>query len=50
LYEKDNVAGWTRETWYHGLGCRRFIRVDRNTVTNETRPVNAPDPDDAHRP
>jgi heterotetrameric sarcosine oxidase delta subunit len=52
LYEKDNVAGWTRETWYHGLGCRRFIAVERNTVTNETRPVTAsqaPDPDGVRR-
>ncbi len=41
LYEKDNVAGWTRENWYHGVGCRRFISVERNTVTNETRPAAA---------
>jgi heterotetrameric sarcosine oxidase delta subunit len=52
LYEKDNVAGWTRETWYHGLGCRRFITVERDTVTNEARPITASEPpaaDGIHR-
>jgi heterotetrameric sarcosine oxidase delta subunit len=42
LYEKDNVAGWTTETWYHALGCRRFVSVERNTLTNETSPADAP--------
>lgn len=37
LYGRDNVAGWASETWYHGAGCRRFIVVDRHTVTNELR-------------
>jgi sarcosine oxidase subunit delta len=42
LYEKQNVAGWTRETWYHRAGCRRFISVERDTVSNEIRSVGAP--------
>jgi len=25
------------ETWYHRMGCRRFIKVERHTDTNETR-------------
>jgi len=37
LYERSNPAGWTAETWYHTMGCRRFLRVERNTVTNEIR-------------
>lgn len=41
LYEKSNVAGWTSEAWYHGSGCRRFITVERHTVTNEVRPAPA---------
>ncbi len=39
LYERRNVAGWTTETWYHGFGCRRFVGVERHTVTNEIRPA-----------
>jgi len=37
LYERRNPAGWTTETWFHAMGCRRFIRVERHTVTNEIR-------------
>jgi heterotetrameric sarcosine oxidase delta subunit len=39
LYEHDNVAGLSVESWYHTFGCRRFISVERHTVTNEVRPV-----------
>lgn len=39
LYTNDNPAGWTRETWYHRLGCRRFVSVERHTVSNEIRPA-----------
>ncbi|MCA1693752.1 MAG: sarcosine oxidase subunit delta [Actinobacteria bacterium] len=39
LYVNDNRADWTRETWYHRLGCRRYIAVERHTLTNEIRPV-----------
>ncbi len=42
LYEKRNVAGWTTETWYHGFGCRRFVSVERHTVTNEVRAATGP--------
>lgn len=37
LYEHSNPAGWTTETWFHAMGCRRFVRVERHTVTNEIR-------------
>jgi heterotetrameric sarcosine oxidase delta subunit len=37
LYEQANPAGWTNETWYHAMGCRRFIQVERHTLTNEIR-------------
>jgi len=40
LYVRDNVAGWRAERWYHRMGCRRFLTVRRNTVTNEVRPVS----------
>ena len=39
LYEQRNVAGWTTESWFHTFGCRRFVSVERHTVTNETRPA-----------
>src|SRR5260370_11291761 len=37
LYLRANPCGWTTETWYHRMGCRRFIRVERHTETNEIR-------------
>lgn len=44
LYERDNVHGWTVESWYHRTGCRRFFTVERHTQTNEVRPrVNGPE-------
>ncbi|MGI8699145.1 MAG: sarcosine oxidase subunit delta [Mycobacteriales bacterium] len=41
LYERRNVAGEVRESWYHTFGCRRFFTVDRDTVSNAIRPVAA---------
>lgn len=41
LYMKDNVSGWHEERWFHVSGCRRFLRVERNTATNEIRRVKA---------
>lgn len=35
LYMKNNVAGWQTERWFHVSGCRRFLNVERHTVTNE---------------
>jgi heterotetrameric sarcosine oxidase delta subunit len=41
LYLRANPCGWTTETWYHRMGCRQFIRVERHTQTNEIRAVRA---------
>lgn len=41
LYDRRNGADWSAETWYHAFGCRRFVSVERNTVTNEVRPAPA---------
>ena len=38
LYDQRNLADWTAETWYHVAGCRKFVNVDRHTLTNEIRP------------
>jgi heterotetrameric sarcosine oxidase delta subunit len=43
LYEKTNPAGWTTERWYHAAGCRRYLVVERHTLTNEIRAVRLPD-------
>lgn len=37
LYVHDNRSGWTAEGWYHRAGCRKVIRVERHTLTNEVR-------------
>lgn len=39
LYTKENLSGWVDERWFHGSGCRRFLMVERDTVTNEIRSV-----------
>ncbi len=36
-YMKANPRGWTRERWFHVFGCRRWLTVERNTVTNQVR-------------
>lgn len=44
LYDHSNTAGWVRETWYHAFGCRRYFRLERDTVSNATRPVPGESP------
>ena len=39
LYVRANPADWTDETWLHRSGCRRYLTVERHTVTNEVRGV-----------
>ena len=42
LYLRRNARGWTEETWYHSAGCRRFLRLTRDTVSNRIQPPGAP--------
>ncbi|ANT50425.1 sarcosine oxidase subunit delta [Mesorhizobium amorphae] len=35
VYLRDNVAGAMSEHWYHGGGCRAWLKVTRNTLTHE---------------
>jgi sarcosine oxidase subunit delta len=35
VYLRDNPAGPFEELWYHGSGCRGWLRVRRNTRTHE---------------
>lgn len=36
LYFPANPRGPVTETWYHGMGCRQFFTVQRDTVSNES--------------
>lgn len=35
LYLRRNPAGHTTEGWFHRSGCGRFLKVERDTITNE---------------
>ena len=37
VYLRDNAAGLHEELWYHGSGCRGWLRVTRDTLTHEIR-------------
>lgn len=37
LYLRRNPSGRTEENWYHSAGCRKFVRVERDTVSNVVR-------------
>ena len=39
VYLRDNPRGQHREYWHHSGGCRRWLVLDRNTVTHETGDV-----------
>lgn len=34
VYERDNPAGPLDELWYHSAGCRRWLKVTRDTRTH----------------
>ena len=39
LYLRANALGWVTETWYHRMGCRRYVTLERHTETHQFRPV-----------
>ena len=39
LYLPENAAGPQTERWFHFAGCRRWLTVERDTVTNEIHDV-----------
>ena len=41
VYLRDNPAGDHLEWWYHGAGCRSWLKVTRNTLTHEITAVVA---------
>ena len=40
VYLRDNIAGEMNEYWYHGGGCRSWLKVARNTLTHEITSVD----------
>jgi heterotetrameric sarcosine oxidase delta subunit len=34
VYLRENAAGVQEERWFHLLGCRRWLTITRDTVTN----------------
>ena len=46
LYLRANRKGWVTETWYHRMGCRRYVTLERHTETHEFRPAE-PEPEAA---
>ena len=34
VYLRANVAGIQSERWFHVMGCRRWLTLRRDTVTN----------------
>lgn len=43
VYLRDNPRGPHIEWWHHSAGCRRWIRVRRDTLTHEISATGAPD-------
>lgn len=33
-YMSDNPAGVVTEAWFHAAGCRRWVRLQRDTTTD----------------
>jgi heterotetrameric sarcosine oxidase delta subunit len=40
VYLRDNPKGPHREYWHHTSGCRRWLVVERDTVTHAVRGVS----------
>jgi sarcosine oxidase subunit delta len=38
-YERCNPRGWHQEWWLHVGGCRRLLRLTRDTQSHEIRSV-----------
>jgi sarcosine oxidase subunit delta len=44
VYLRDNPAGAHREYWHHGLGCRSWLVVTRDTRTHAVLGAELADP------
>jgi heterotetrameric sarcosine oxidase delta subunit len=50
VYLRDNPRGDHREFWHHVNGCRRWLIVNRNTVTHEIASAEAPHREEVGKP
>ncbi len=48
-YIRDNLAGPMAEFWYHGGGCRSWLRVVRDTRNHEIESVALAKPEGGRR-
>lgn len=39
LFDRQNVAGVEKAWWFHRLGCRRWLQIERDTRTNQVMRV-----------
>jgi methylglutamate dehydrogenase subunit B len=44
VHLRPNPAGLNRELWYHASGCRRWLRVRRDTRTHQILSVELASP------
>jgi sarcosine oxidase subunit delta len=40
IFLRDNPRGWHKEFWTHRYGCRRWMIVERHTVTHKIKSVS----------
>ncbi len=40
VYLRDNPKGLHKEYWHHSSGCRRWLIVERDTVTHKVHGVS----------
>jgi heterotetrameric sarcosine oxidase delta subunit len=40
VWLRRNAAGWQVERWFHYAGCRRWLTVERDTLTNAVHAVD----------
>ena len=45
LFFRDNPKGLFHERWVHGVGCRRWFTLKRDTVSYEIAPDTEAGPD-----
>ena len=42
LFVRDNPKGAHREYWFHRFGCRRWVEVERDTVSHRIASAKLP--------
>lgn len=44
VFERENIRGKQIETWHHVMGCRMWLKVERDTLTHEITSVEPAHP------